>query len=208
LQSKIGVGSSESQEFRIGGGKGSQEKVIRSRRWERLFRMLMSGVLDKDKEIALVWIDERLELLRNMTRTSRRKLVSINEKSSVWVTGVNREHPVVNILLGALAVITGSQQPAGRVRVETSLQPGGLGVVVVAISVSLGDVLQDYSPVALNIDSTGDLSVVNIAGAEVALGSNPVTGVIGRGSLGGSGVVLVVEGLLLGLGDILDEVIS
>lgn len=141
----------------------------------------------------MVWIDERLELLRNMTRTSRRKLVSINEKSSVWVTGVNREHPVVNILLGALAVITGSQQPAGRVRVETSLQPGGLGVVVVAISVSLGDVLQDYSPVALNIDSTGDLSVVNIAGAEVALGSNPVAGVIGRGSLGGSGVVLVVE---------------
>lgn len=44
LQSGIGAGSSESQEFRIGGGKGSQEKVIRSRRWERLFRMLMSGV--------------------------------------------------------------------------------------------------------------------------------------------------------------------
>jgi len=44
LQSGIGVGSSESQEFRIGDGKGSQEKVIRSRRWERLFKMLMSGV--------------------------------------------------------------------------------------------------------------------------------------------------------------------
>ena len=142
---------------------------------------------------ALVLMNERLELLRNMAGTGRRQLVSVNEKSSVGVTGVNRQHPVVNILLGALAVVTGSQQPAGRVRVQTGLEPGGLGVVVVTVSVTLGDVLQDNSPVALNIDSPGDLSVVNIAGAEVSLGSNPVAGIIGRGSLAGSSVVLVVK---------------
>lgn len=144
-------------------------------------------------EKALVLMNERLELLRNMARTGRRELVSVNEKSSVGVTGVNRQHPVVNILLGALAVVTGSQQPAGRVRVQTGLQSGSLGVVVVTVSITLGDVLQDNPPVALNIDSPGDLGVVNIAGAQVALGANPVAGVIGRGSLAGSGVVLVVK---------------
>ena len=143
-----------------------------------------------------------------MAGAGRGKLVGINEESSVGVTGVNREHPVVDILLGALAIVARSQQSAGTVGVQASLKPGGLSVVVVSITVSLGDVLQDDSPVALNVDGTGDLGVVNIAGAKVALRADPVAGIIGRGSLAGTSVVLVVKRLLLGLGDVLDKVIS
>jgi len=143
-----------------------------------------------------------------MAGASRGKLVGINEESSVGVTGVSREHSVVDILLGALAVVARSQQSAGTVRVQAGLKPGGLGVVVLSVSVSLGDVLQDDSPVAFNIDGTGDLSIVNITGAQVALRADPVTGIVGRGSLAGTSVVLVVKRLLLGLGDVLDKVIS
>ena len=143
-----------------------------------------------------------------MAGAGRGKLVGINEESSVGVTGVNREHPVVDILLGALAIVARSQQSAGTVGVQASLKPGGLSVVVLSITVSLGDVLQDDSPVALNVDGTGDLGVVNIAGAKVALRADPVAGIIGRGSLAGTSVVLVVKRLLLGLGDVLDKVIS
>ena len=47
------------------------------------------------------WVGNRVRsLLRNMARTSRGKLVGIDEKSTVGVTGVKREHSVVDILLG------------------------------------------------------------------------------------------------------------
>jgi len=167
------------------------------------------GVSGKLGSLGQLWyVGNERHLLRNMTGAGGGKLVGVNKESSVGITRVNRQHSVVDILLGTLAVVTGSQQSAGRVGVQTGFQPGGLGVVVVTISVSLGDVLQDDSPVALNVDGTGDLGVVNVAGAQVALRANPVAGVIGRGSLAGAGVVLVVEGLLLGLGDVLDKVIS
>jgi hypothetical protein len=78
----------------------------------------------------------------------------------------------------------------------------------VTVAVSLGNVLQDDSPVALHVNGPGDLSVVHIAGAQVALRANPVGGVIWGGSLAGTSVVLVVKRLLLLLGDILDQVIS
>ena len=77
-----------------------------------------------------------------------------------------------------------------------------------AVAVALGDVLEDDPPVALNIDSPGDLGVVNLGGAEVTLRPDPVGGVVGRGALGGSGVVLVVKVFLLFLGDVLDQVIG
>jgi len=41
-----------------------------------------------------------MSLLGDMARTSRRKLVGIDEKSSIRITGVQRQHSVVNILLG------------------------------------------------------------------------------------------------------------
>jgi len=115
---------------------------------------------------------------------------------------------VVDIFLGALALVAGSQQTTSRVRVLTSLKTGGLGVVVVAITITLRNVLQDDSPVALNIDSPGDLSVIHVTGTKVALRSNPVGGIIGRGSLTSPSVVGVVKSFLLFLGDVLDQVIG
>ena len=76
------------------------------------------------------------------------------------------------------------------------------------IAVTLRDVLQDDPPVALHVDGPGDLGVVHLAGAEVALGADPVAGVVLAGALAGAGVVLVVKALLLGLSDTVDEVVG
>jgi len=111
------------------------------------------------------------------------KLVGVNEESSVWVTGIDREHPVVDILLGALGLVAGGKETASGIGEETGLEAGGLGVVVMAVSVTVRDVLEDDSPVALDVDGTGDLGVIHIGWAEVSLGSDPVGGVILGGSL-------------------------
>ena len=68
--------------------------------------------------------------------------------------------------------------------------------------------LEDDPPVPLDVDGPGDLGVVDVGRAEVALRPDPVGSIVGAGPLGGSGVVLVVEGLLLLLGDVLDEIIG
>ena len=105
-----------------------------------------------------------LRILRDlggdMARAGAGKLVGVNEESSVGITGVQREHPVVDKLLGALGLVAGGQQATRAVREETRLQPRGLGVVVVTIAVTLGDVLQDDSPVTLDVDGSGDLQHV------------------------------------------------
>ena len=143
-----------------------------------------------------------------MTGAGTGQLVGVDEESSVGITGVEGEHSVVDVLLGTLGLVAGGQQSAGAVREQAGLQSGGLGVVVVTVAVTLGDVLEDDPPVTLNIDSPGDLGVVNIGGTEVTLGSDPVSGVVLAGALAGSSVVAVVEVLLLRLGDHLHEVVS
>ena len=143
-----------------------------------------------------------------MARTSTGKLVCINEESSVRITGVQRQHSVVDKLLCALGLVAGGQESTGTVREQTGLQSGGLGVVVVTIAVTIRDMLEDDSPVALNIDGAGDLGVVNIRGAEIALRSNPVGSVILAWSLGCSSIVAVVEMFLLRLGNAINKVIS
>jgi hypothetical protein len=115
---------------------------------------------------------------------------------------------VVDVLLGALGLVARSEKPATRLWVSAGLKAGGLGVVVLSVAVLLGNVLQDNSPKSLHIDSSTDLGIVNIRGAEVAFWSDPVGGIIRRGPLGGSGVVAVVKGVLLVLGDVLHQVIS
>ena len=147
-------------------------------------------------------------MLRQVTRTRRRELEDVDEDALVWIAGVEGQHPVVDVLLGALGLVTRSQEPASRVGGPASLQPGGLGVVVLSVTVLLGDVLQDDSPEAFDVYGAADLGVVDVRGAQVALGSDPVGGVIGRGSLGGSGVVAIVERVLLVLGDVLDQVVG
>jgi len=118
-----------------------------------------------------------------VARTSAGQLVCVDEEPSVWVTRINREHSVVDILLGALGLVARGEKTTSRVREQTGLKTGGLGVVVVTVSVSLRDVLEDDSPVSLNIDSASDLGVINIRGAKITLGSNPVSCVIRRWSL-------------------------
>ena len=118
-----------------------------------------------------------------MAGASTGELVGVDEESSVWITRVHREHSVVDKLLGALGLVTGGKKTTGRVREETGLNTGGLGVVVVTISVSLWDVLEDDSPVSLNIDSTSYLGIVNIRRTKVSLRSNPVRSVIRRWAL-------------------------
>jgi hypothetical protein len=152
----------------------------------------------------LVWFG----LLVHMAGAGRRELVGIDEESPVGVTGVNGGHPVVDILLCALALVTGSKEPAGAVGSETGLEPGSLGVVVLAVAVQLGDVLKNDAPVALDVDSALDLDVFDDRGAEVALRAGPVGKVKGRGALGGSSVVLVVEGVLLVSGNMVNQVVS
>lgn len=147
------------------------------------------------------------KLLRDMAGTGTGQLVGINEEPSVGVAGVHGQHPVVDILLGALGLVAGGQQPAGRLGEQAGLQPRGLCVVVVAVAVALRDVLQDDAPVALHIDGTGDLLIAHCGGTEVTLWPYPVRCVIGARALGGSGVVAVVKVLLLRPRDILHQVI-
>jgi len=124
-----------------------------------------------------------MRLSGEVARASARELVSVDEEPSVWVARVNREHSVVDILLGALGLVARGEKTTSRVREQTGLKTGGLGVVVVTVSVSLRDVLEDDSPVSLNIDSASDLGVINIRGAKITLRSNPVSCVIRRWSL-------------------------
>jgi len=173
------------------------------------------GYLGKGKEeeeeedrLGLIVTKQTEGLGRDVTGAGTGQLVGVDEESSVGITGVEGEHPVVDILLGTLGLVAGGQQSAGAVREQTGLQSGGLGVVVVPVAVSLRDVLEDDPPVTLHIDGPGDLGVVNIGGTKVTLGSDPVSGVVLAGSLAGSSVVAVVETFLLRLGDHLHEVVS
>ena len=155
------------------------------------------------------WVGNRVRsLLRNMARTSRGKLVGIDEKSTVRITRVQGKHSVVNILLGTFGVITGSQKSAGRIRGLAGFQAGGLGIVIVTISVVFGDVLENDTPVSFNVDSTFDFGVFNCGGAKVTFRSDPVGSIIGRRSLGSSSVVFVIEGSFLRSNDVLNQVIG
>jgi len=45
-------------------------------------------------------------LLRNMARTGGGKFVRIDEKASVRITGINRNHSMVYVFLSAFALVT------------------------------------------------------------------------------------------------------
>lgn len=62
-------------------------------------------------------------------------------------------------------------------------QTGSLGIIVVTVGIVFGNVLQNHAPVAFNIDSALNFGVVDVGGAKVALGTDPVGGVIRRRAL-------------------------
>lgn len=147
-------------------------------------------------------------MLRDVTRASRWKLVGINEESTVGITGVQGQHAVVHILLCAFALVARGQEAASGIWGLTCLQTGSLGVVVVSISVVFGDVLKDNAPIPLNVDSTFNLDVVNIAWAQIALRSDPVGRIIRTMTLGSTSVVVVVETVFLVGSDVVDQIIG
>jgi len=147
-------------------------------------------------------------LLGNMARTSRWQLVGIDKKSTVRIARVQGKHTVVNVLLSTLGLVTRGQKSASRVGGQASFQTSGLSVVVVTIRVVLRNVLQNHAPVPFNIDGPLDLAVHDLGGAQVALGADPVAGIIRRGSLGSSSVVLVVKSGFLVSGDVFNQIIG
>jgi len=80
---------------------------------------------------------------------------------------------VVDILLGTFGTIARSQESAGRVWSQASFQASSLSVVVMTVSVILGNVLENNSPKSFNVQSSLDLDVVNLARTQVSFGSNP-----------------------------------
>lgn len=115
---------------------------------------------------------------------------------------------MVDIFLSAFGVVARSQKSAGRIGSLARLQAGGLGVVVMTIRVVFGDVLEDDAPVTLDVDSALDFGISHLRGAEVALRPDPVGGVIGRGALGSSGVIIVIKSGFLISSDVLNQIVS
>ena len=97
-----------------------------------------------------------------MARAGRWEFVGINEETSIRITGIYGDHSVVNVFLSAFALVTRGKETASGVWGLTSLQTGGLSIIVMAISILFWDVLEDDSPIAFNINGPADLGVVYI----------------------------------------------
>ena len=69
-------------------------------------------------------------MLGKVAGTRRGYFESVDEKSSVKITRVEGDHPVVDLLLGALRLVTWGQESASRFRCPAGLKSGSLGVVV------------------------------------------------------------------------------
>ena len=146
--------------------------------------------------------------IRDMTRASRRQFVGIDEKSTVGIARVIRQHSVVDILLGTFGSVARSQKPTGRIRGQTGFQTSGLSVVVMSITVIFRHMLQNDPPEAFDVQSAKNFDVIDLAGAQITFRSNPVTGVIRTGSFGSSGVVIVVKRGFLRSHDFFDQIIG
>lgn len=139
-----------------------------------------------------------------MTGTGRGEFVGVDEESSVRIAGIDGNHSVVDVFLGTFGVITRGQKSTSGVGSAASFQSSGLGVVVVSVSVFLGYVLEDDSPVSFDVNGSGDFSVIDVRRTQITFGSDPVSGVVRRVSFGSSGVVSVIEGIFLIFSDVFD----
>ena len=102
------------------------------------------------------------QMVGNVARASRREFVGINEKSAVGIARIERKHPMIGVLLGALGSVARGQKSASGIWGQASFQSGRLSVVVVSIGVIMGNMLQNHAPEALDVDGPPDLDVVNL----------------------------------------------
>ena len=111
-----------------------------------------------------------LSMLRQVTRTRRRELEDVDEDPLVRVARVEGQHPVIDVLLRALGLVAGREEPTGRVRVQAGLESGRLRVLL--------DAVDDDPPFAVHVPGSLRGRVDDLRGAEVPLGSNPVGGIV------------------------------
>jgi hypothetical protein len=141
-----------------------------------------------------------------VTGTSGRQLEALDGEGQVLIISIIDQEPVVDGLLQALGLVALWHQGTGGAGGGALLHTGGLGQGLV---VSL-DVVDDDSPLAMNIDGPQGLDVSGLGGAQVGLLHDllqPVNGVVGVGQhilvhlL--HGVVVVLDGLLDLVGGVL-----
>jgi len=65
-------------------------------------------------------------MLRQMARASRSKLEDVNKNALVGVAGVEGQHSVVDMFLGALGLVARSEESPSRIGIEAGLEPGHL----------------------------------------------------------------------------------
>lgn len=128
-------------------------------------------------------------MLRQVTRARRRELEDVDEDALVGVAGVEGQHPVVHVLLGALGLIAGCKKSTSGVRVEAGLKPSGLRILL--------DAVDDGPPLTVHVPGALRGGVDDLRWAEVALRSDPVGGIIWGRPLGSTSIGRVVKHVLL-----------
>ena len=76
--------------------------------------MRMEDIEEKERKEGEENVKEGLG--REVAGAGAGELVGVDEESSVRITGVDREHPMVDVLLGTLGLVAGGQESAGTVR--------------------------------------------------------------------------------------------
>lgn len=131
----------------------------------------------------------------DVARAGGRQLERVDEETLVRVARVEGEHAVVHVLLQALAAVARGQSAAGGLGEQARLDAVGLRVV--------GHVLDDHTPLTVDVLGAEGPGVLDVARADEALSANPVAlvellAVVER----------VVELFFLSLGDALDQVVG
>lgn len=99
-------------------------------------------------------------------RAGRRQLVDVDEQALVRVARIEREHPVIHVLLDALALVARGQRTARSPREQARLDALGLRVV--------RHVLDNDAPLAVDVLGAHGASVQDLARADVAFTADPV----------------------------------
>lgn len=122
--------------------------------------------------------------------------IDVDEQALVWIARVVGEHTVVDVFLGALAVVAGSKGTAGGIREQTGLHSGGLGIIM--------DIVDNDSPLASYVLGSFGHGVDDVTGAGVALGARPVGDIVRVMTRRCACVKGIVKMFLLVVGYVLD----